>query len=121
MRDWPGFNAVALLEKIIPPQDPDAGPMPFGFAYFLTKDLRDMTIVQRVVRAARYMSAPNVQKYPETWLNILHAFLVLYTDCKHPRSSHGQSRRLDAIKRNIKELNLDGFDEVPVGDKRLER
>lgn len=108
---WPGINAVAVLEKLIRSFDTDAGSMPPGFAYFLLKDLRDMTTTQIVDRAARHMPASNVKKYPKTWLNLLHFVLVLYTYCKHSRSS-GQSRRLDAIKRNIEGLKLDASDDI---------
>lgn len=116
---WPGINAVAVREKLIPLFDPDAGPMPTGFAYFLIKDLRDMSISQRVDRAARFLSSLNVERYSDTWINLLHSFLVIYTGCKHPRSTRGQSRRLDAIKRNIEGLNLDVGDEnVPHNRER---
>ena len=79
--DWPGINAVAVQKHLIPTNDPDAGPMQIGFAYFLLQDLLLMSMHQRVDHAARYMSVPNVEKYHETWINIIHSFLVIYTGC----------------------------------------
>lgn len=79
MRDWPGINSVTVQDNSILSYDPDGGSIPLGFAYFLIRDLRDTTISQCVDRAARYLSGPNVDKYPETSSIILHSFLEIYT------------------------------------------
>ena len=75
---WPSVNAVAVLTKLVPIHDPEAGPMPLGFAHFLVKDLRSIPLTRRVHRAARYMSSSFVEKFHATWVNIIHSFHVVY-------------------------------------------
>ena len=104
--DWPGVNAVAVRTKLIPLHDPEAGPMPLGFAHFLVKDLRSIPLPRRVDRAARYMSSSVIEKFHATWVNIIHSFLVVYTNCKRPRHSRGHSSRVQAIIRNVEGLDL---------------
>lgn len=58
------------------------------------------------------MSAPNFKKYPQPWPTLTHSFLFLYTGFKHPLSSLAQNRPLNAIKRNIKGLNIDELDDI---------
>lgn len=74
---WHGIYVVAVLENIIPSFHTGTRPMPPGYVYFLLKDLRHRNITQRVGRAARYMSAPKIKKYPEIWHHLFHFFLVL--------------------------------------------
>lgn len=51
-----GINAIAVRKKLVPPQDPDAGPMPVGFVYFVSKDPRDKKLESRVECVAWYIS-----------------------------------------------------------------
>lgn len=118
---WPGVNAVALRSKLIPAHDPEAGPMPLGFAHFLVKDLRHIPLPRRVDRAARYMSSTVIDKIHTTWVNIIHSFLVVYTDCKRPRNSRGHSSRVQAIVRNIEGLDLEEAKDVGVEKQSEER
>lgn len=63
VEDWPGINAVALQTQLVPTHDPSAGPMPLGFAYFLTKDPCPYRIANRVHRATKYMNESNLTKF----------------------------------------------------------
>lgn len=58
--------------------------MPIDFAYSLTKHLRYIKVENHIDNAARYMSKPLVTAMNQTWVNIIHSFLVIYTDGKHP-------------------------------------
>lgn len=99
---WFYINTVSVLENLTRAQDEAAGPMPPGFEDFLRKDLSDLTLFKGMdLAAARYMPALNVEQHLETWINIIHSFLVVYTGYKHPHSSCRQNRRLDAINQNI--------------------
>lgn len=69
---WPGTNVVEVCQKLITSFDTNVEAIPPGFAYFLLKDLLDMTITRRVDRAARYISTLKVEKFLQTWLSILH-------------------------------------------------
>lgn len=48
------------------------------FAYFLLTNIRDISFTQIVDRTAQCMPPSNAKKYPKTWLNLLHSFIVLY-------------------------------------------
>lgn len=82
-----------------------------GFAYFLLKKNCGMTIRQLLHDFAQYIHTPNLEKYPETQLNVLQVFLVLCNSYNSPRSSFVENKRLDATKRN-KGLKLDAFDDI---------
>lgn len=75
---WPGINDGVVCKKRITFFENDAGHIPPVFHYFLLKDLCDMNITQRVHRPARYMYAPNLEKYSEKYRNLLHSFFVIY-------------------------------------------
>lgn len=111
--EWPGANALAVREELIPAHDPSVGLMLICFAYFILKDLRDPKVEFRVDRAARYMSEPVLATMHQTWINILHAFLVVYTGCKRPRSERGINSRMKAVVNN-----LEGLDLQPKNDER---
>lgn len=91
---------------MIPPNEPDAGPLPLAFAYFLSNGNRKLSIQQRAVRAARFVSTTVIGKSNETWINILHAFLIIYTLCKLVQDSRGNKARTKAINSNIEVLHL---------------
>lgn len=112
MTDWLEVNAIFVKDELILSIGPSAGAIQIEFAYFLTQNHRGISLVQRVHCAARYMSAPNVEKYTQTRINTLHSFLVNYAGCNHPRHSRHHSLRLDAIKNNIKGPNLDDYDDA---------
>lgn len=75
-----------------------------------------MTITQGVDSDALYAFALIVKNYFKTWIHLLHSIVVLYTGWNHPRSSLGQNRRFDGIKRNIEGINLDESDNIVTDD-----
>lgn len=117
--DWPVIEAVDLHVKFTSSQEQNAGPISMGFEYLTTRDLRDMTITKRTECAARYLFTPNVEECFELWLKISQTLFVLSTCCKYAQFSRDQSRRLNAIKRNIKNLSLGGSDGGSSGDKKI--
>lgn len=75
-----------------------------------------MTLQKRVHPTARYMSESLLNKYNDTWINIIHSLLVTYTGCKRPRSGRGITSRVKAIVHNIEGIYLSekaGDDEQP--------
>lgn len=87
--------------------------MSLNFAYFFEKDLRAISLPRRVDRAARYMYAPLIESLHSTWMNIIHFFLVVYTNCRRPRDNCGHNYRIQAVIRNVECLDIedagDGF------------
>lgn len=41
---WPRSDALTIRKHLVPPQDPSAGPMPVGFAYFIQRELRSLDL-----------------------------------------------------------------------------
>lgn len=91
--------------------------MPTGFTYFLIKDLCDLKIESRTDRASRYMSEPVINSMKPTWSNIIHSFLVVYTNCRGPRTGRGLNSRIKAVVKNIEGLDLAVDDENADDDK----
>lgn len=83
--EWPSATALAVLEKLIHASDLSTGPKLFGFAYFFYRNLREMKIKCRVNRAEKDMSETMSNIMKPTWINIIHSFIVLYTNCRRPR------------------------------------
>lgn len=103
-----------LRDKLVPPHDSSAGLIPIVIAYFLSKDPRPYGKAHRVDRAAKYMSKSTVSKYSQTWINIVHSFLVIYIDCSLPAC--GQNK----YKMNSFLRNAERFDLFENGTKALE-
>lgn len=97
---WPGNYVIQLHTHIIPPHAPDAGPMPLGFADFISKKLRLDKIGHRVDRGVRYMAEDDLPEYNKTWLNIIHSFIVVYTNCSRATRGRG-ANGLQSILRNL--------------------
>lgn len=106
LTEWPRVNAVAVRTKLISLHDPEADPMLHGFAHFFVKDFRSIPLLQCVDRVALYTSSPVIVKLHTTWVNIIHSFLVIYTNYKRPCNSRGHSSRVQAIICVVEGLDL---------------
>ena len=51
-----------------------------------------------------FFSKSVLKTFPETWINILHSFLVVFTNCKYPRTRH--KSRIACIYDNIEGYDL---------------
>lgn len=58
-------------------------------------------------RAAGYKSEPILNELSPMGLKVIHTLLVLYKNCKRPRSGRGVSSSVRMIVNNIEGLNLD--------------
>lgn len=43
----------------------------------------------------------------QTWMNIIHSFLVTYTECKRPRAGCGTNYRIMDIVNNLEDFDGD--------------
>lgn len=110
LNEWPGISAVTLRKKLIPSYDPSSGSMYIGFAYFLSKGPRTYSITHRADSAADHMNESNFPKFPQTWVKIVHSFLVIYTICSRPFDGQNLNR-MNAILKNVEGYYL--FDDIP--------
>lgn len=78
---WPRKHEVQLHLNIILSHAPDAGAMPLVFVYLISKDLWIDDFGNRVDRGPRYIAKDILLEYNKTWLNIIHSFLAVYTNC----------------------------------------
>lgn len=109
---WSGINSVAVLKKLVISFYTDARSMPSGFAYLLLKDLSYMAITHVWIVVLDIFPLQTSKSTPKHGLTSSNC--PLYNGWKHPRSSRQQIRCLDAIKRNIEDLNT--YDEIVPDD-----
>lgn len=95
-----GVNALTVCNQLIPAHDSSAGPMPIGSAYCIQENLRSLEVEFRIYRAAHYMSESVISAMLQTWVKIILSFLVLYTNCKRPRTERALNSRIKAIFNN---------------------
>lgn len=103
---------MAVREKFDLLQDPHAGPMTMGFAYFMSKDLHDMKVERCVKRVAQYMYE-TINKMSFTSINVLHSFFAIYTICKRPCRRLGVRAKISVIIHNFEGLYLNADDSPP--------
>lgn len=105
--ECPGGNTIVLHEKIIPNYNLDVGLIPLGFAYLISKENSPYRFFHSVDRAAKYNYESNLPKLHNTWINIFHDFLVIYTNCYRLTSGRKQNR-INSIIRNVWGFDLLG-------------
>lgn len=109
LNQWPRVNAVALHEKSIPPYHKNAGPVPLDYTYVLVKDPRRYSVAHCVDRASKYMNGSSFPQFHTAWINIIHAFLVIYRNGSRPTRGRNWNR-INAVLKNLDGFNLLGED-----------
>ena len=56
-----------------------------------------------------FFSINTIETFNDTWINILHSFLVVFTNCKLPRTR--RKSRKSCIMENVEGFDLEGFEE----------
>ena len=97
-QEWPFKNIFAHQATFQPQVHTDVNQIPLQICSFLTKDLRNLAVHQRLDHAACTMLDREIKIFDDFWLSLLVGVLVAFTDCPASITRSAFSKRATIIK-----------------------